>query len=958
MAATGDEKALEREVEKCTQLLHTLSLSTPHAAATTPPPPSTSTASTASNASTDATPAHAPSTPDSAVSILLRRANALRALDCLPSALADVRRALSLDASNADAQLAARALLQDATARESAHSPAGLLTTLSLASDAPQRRLDAAERLAALCAEESAAATVARAGGVDVVAACLVSLLSAPTVSPKHDSTPRLRTLLLRTLARLADAAQHQRPLLAHLSRGALDALLATLPPSDASLAIHVAAASTSHFSGAESDPPESAPAQRAVSRALVALLVADNPNADLAGAALAGLARCVANPAVARDIIASAEYSNWLALPASPVAFIRDAAPSVLAKLYATAGIASALASSSSTNPSTPKPPTPAQDPTPLAASTTLAHITALLDSPSPTTRLASLRALHAVAQASFPLATHSALSHDSALLDDIAALLDVEPPAFRTAAIEAAGELCRDAKARKAVATKMGEAVVTMYIADPAKAAAQAQARGKSGAKPGSAKPDPAVVSEYATLRAACALTLAKLAPDNPSIRDTLYRDAARLLAALRTTITSTSSTPRARADAVEALAYLSARGEHKDLVAADTPLLKAVLALCSDADAGPAAFGAVGVLANLAAYRPRMTPEQEQQRKLKELAKEADPLEMHAAEDDARVAARGVRLVKAGAVAAVVAAARRRDASAIMRTAVAEVVRDLVTDQKSARETRGVAVQQGAVPVLLSIAGGDETRVTPAGKEAARQALALVSVSVDPHLAFKGGRAVDVALAIVPLLRGDSELRQFEALLALTNLTSMEGDDGSSVRARVTDAGAHRDAETLQFSEHPLVRRASTELVCNMLNDPRVFESFAGSQSPERLKLLLALCSVDDDLQLMRAASGCLAILSSDPRACAMVAGQDRGILYVVELLDPAAGPELHHRAAEVLKNVAECGRRDWCEKIKAQGGVEALRKLVGGSTPKIVLETVLGALMALKKSGVMG
>ncbi|KAJ3339001.1 hypothetical protein HDU93_008824 [Gonapodya sp. JEL0774] len=937
---TVDEGELRSEVEACTKELNNISLA---------------------NQSRD--------TPDiTAGSIFLRRAEALRRLDLLADAFADVRRALALDKSNAEAQESARKLLLDVSAKESAHSPKGLLLALSVTSENPGRRLDTAERLAAMCSEESAAKVVAREGGVEIVADTLISLISggfgkagagkgdsatgstSSIQTSTEASTPHLRSLLLRTLARLAEFPTHQGPLLSHLARGALPALLSVLPDSASAIAIQVGSASVSHFKGEESDPANAKPAQKAVGVALIQVLAKESTSVDLARAALAGLARCLSNPSAARELLVSEEYPALLAIAASSSVLVRDAAPSVLAKLYATAGIPSALSSehdSPAPSSSAPRPQSSASQKTSedilgLIAGATIRHITSWLDSPQPSTRTQSLLSVRAVVQASLPLGCRVILAEG--FLDDVSELLEVETPEFRRVAVEVAGEVCRDPAGRKTIATKLGDAVLRMYLTDPEKAVSQ------QPTKKGKIAP---TVASLLALRSSAALTLAKLAPDSPNLRDQLYRDPSRLLAALKTTLTDSLAIVRAQSDAVEALAYFSVRPEHKDLVAGDETLLKAVFSLCTNVESGPATFGAVSVIGNLAAYRPRLTAEEQQARKLKEFAKEVEPLEMHPAEDDDKVAKRCTRLVKLGAIAAVMAAARRKDASAALRAAAAEIVRDLVTDQKSAKESRGLAVQQGAVPVLLSLAK-DEQRCTPNGRDGARQVLALLAVVVDPHLAFKSGRALEVASAVSFLLKGESELRQFEGLLALTNLTSMEGDEGHAVRERLTDLGIAKEAETLQFSEHPLVRRAATELLCNMVNHPAVFESFAGSSNKDRLKLLLALCTVDDT-QLVRAASGCIAILSSDPRACALIAAQERGIQYVVELLEPDMGAELHHRGAEILKNLADCGKKEWCERIEKEGGVDALRGLVKQGTPKPVLETAVAALMAFRRAG---
>ena len=58
--------------------------------------------------------------------------------------------------------------------------------------------------------------------------------------------------------------------------------------------------------------------------------------------------------------------------------------------------------------------------------------------------------------------------------------------------------------------------------------------------------------------------------------------------------------------------------------------------------------------------------------------------------------------------------------------------------------------------------------------------------------------------------------------------------------------------------------MIRRAATELMCNMMMYPRALEMFCQPRKTDRLKLILALCD-SEDYETRRAAMGIIATIS---------------------------------------------------------------------------------------------
>ena len=116
------------------------------------------------------------------------------------------------------------------------------------------------------------------------------------------------------------------------------------------------------------------------------------------------------------------------------------------------------------------------------------------------------------------------------------------------------------------------------------------------------------------------------------------------------------------------------------------------------------------------------------------------------------------------------------------------------------------------------------------------------------------------LEVVRPILRLLKIEhTALENFEALMALTNLASI----GESVRKRILRDGGFSSIEQYMFEEHPMLRRASIECLCNLVVQEEVVKYFTAEN--DRVKLLVLLCGEEDE-QLIKAALGTLAVLSS--------------------------------------------------------------------------------------------
>ncbi|CAK5264269.1 unnamed protein product [Mycena citricolor] len=369
----------------------------------------------------------------------------------------------------------------------------------------------------------------------------------------------------------------------------------------------------------------------------------------------------------------------------------------------------------------------------------------------------------------------------------------------------------------------------------------------------------------------------------------------------------------------DAVEGLAYLSVDPTVKDALSRDPVFLKHFFSLIPHRKAQnlpvepntTLLYGVLLTIANICAYRPRLTEEQAQIAKLKRMANTAKkPSETTDAssslDDDDIVKDRISRLVSAGVLEVFAGAVPGTDSIGI-RSAAGKALLSIVED----RENRGKVLQNGGAK-LLGIIIKKALDPSPADSKVKLevvdlepiQALAKLAITSSPVQVFgpNDGAIYDAIRPFSLMLQHPSStlLQKFEALMALTNLSSHSAETSSRI---ATAEGLLNAVELLLLEEHPLVRRASMELICNLISGSDVvYERYGGSENNTstraKLQIVLAMSDVED-LNTRLAASGALATITDSPSACAGLVDlqleRHRMLLILAQLVDPTACPE---------------------------------------------------------------
>jgi len=389
-----------------------------------------------------------------------------------------------------------------------------------------------------------------------------------------------------------------------------------------------------------------------------------------------------------------------------------------------------------------------------------------------------------------------------------------------------------------------------------------------------------------------------------------------------------------------AVEGLAYTSLQPKIKEEICENVKLLQKLCATLRERNS--AAFGCLTIISNLTAYLP---PQSEEQNKISHLRAYADSSKFvpeDPLDNDQHVSARCQRLLDQGIVPSLVAACKQPISRSNIVLAV-RILRNIAKEQKH----RAKMTQQGSIRLLLQL--HDRTaNVEQASAEAeliqreASHALARLLISVNPSHVFTSSLPPTSAVsALVSLLDNTSDITEqnrdllhvFEALLALTNLASMEEATARDLIIRT----AFDKVEDLLFSSITMIQRASVELICNLMASPNCVAKFAdGSKdSKRRLQILLALTDVED-VATRRAAGGAFAMLTEWDAAVAAVldAADGKGVKAVLGMCGDESEEVMHRGlvcALNIVSTPDESGKRG-AKMVRDAGGLECLKDIL--------------------------
>lgn len=218
---------------------------------------------------------------------------------------------------------------------------------------------------------------------------------------------------------------------------------------------------------------------------------------------------------------------------------------------------------------------------------------------------------------------------------------------------------------------------------------------------------------------------------------------------------------------------------------------------------------------------------------------------------------------------------------------------------------QSVRGTMIQQGVLTALIKLEK-DEANPTDIRKKivrSIRHCMAKMLVTTNPAL-LTSAQSMGAIKPLIQLVRevNSTDLQRFEALLSLTNLASM----GDSTKNKIVAESGLSTIKFAMFSDHPLVKKAATECLCNMVGNEKFMKVL---QNVEELRLWLALASdFEDNYECARAAAGCLAMATGDP-AVAKALIQIPKFKEQMDACLQSGSVEIIHRMMVVILNLLE-------------------------------------------------
>lgn len=436
---------------------------------------------------------------------------------------------------------------------------------------------------------------------------------------------------------------------------------------------------------------------------------------------------------------------------------------------------------------------------------------------------------------------------------------------------------------------------------------------------------------------------------------LASTGVEELAKMFSAFQLDSNNNEDGEKTKQHSIEGLAYATLRSPVKEEVSKNAALLKSLVQSLKDAPPmSPTTYGALSVLVNLTRYQPKLSEEEEKMSQLKAYANAAgkEALERDPLNDDAHVSARCSRVFDAGVTPILVTHSKNGSPASL------SLIVSIIQSLSFTPALRGKLAQQGAVTLLIT-AWTSLPESEAQARRTGAQALARILISTDPSLVFGGNRPVPVTSAIRPLVSilppdQTAETRDllpsFEALMALTNLASLQNSEIQKIIIR----SALPQIEDLLLSSNTHVGKAAVELICNLVASPEGMALYAdgSQQAKQRLHILVALAD-SDNAGTRSAAGGALAALTAHENVVRALLQRDRGIRIMLEMCADES-EDLRHRAAVVLLNVVgaeeplgEEGR----EAVAREGGVRLLTECAKQTRRGDVMEVVVQVLKIL-------
>jgi len=361
---------------------------------------------------------------------------------------------------------------------------------------------------------------------------------------------------------------------------------------------------------------------------------------------------------------------------------------------------------------------------------------------------------------------------------------------------------------------------------------------------------------------------------------------------------------------------LSFLTLDADVKEKLVDDEAAVKSLIELAKADKSQDCAYGVVTIFVNCtnSFEKKEIDPEMIE---LAKFAKHHIP-EEHELDDPDFIDKRIFQLANYGMTSALVALSKTESKN------LKELISRVLNAICKFSELRGLVVQQGGSKILCQMAVDG----TEKGMRNSAQALSRIGITQDPSIAFPGNRSCDIVRPLCNLLNIEySGIENFEALMALGNLAGMN----EPTRKRILKESDFVTAiENYMFEDHQMIRRAAVQAFCNLCISPLQVKRCEGKN--DKVKYAVLLCGDDEDMEVVKAASGGLAMLTAQSKKCCEKVFDS--IQWLECLLNLLANQdyEIVIRGVTVAKNLVTVGGEAIAEKVLATEVMEVLQALI--------------------------
>lgn len=267
----------------------------------------------------------------------------------------------------------------------------------------------------------------------------------------------------------------------------------------------------------------------------------------------------------------------------------------------------------------------------------------------------------------------------------------------------------------------------------------------------------------------------------------------------------------------------------------------------------------------------------------------------------DNDEQCAERIVKMVKAGVPRALIQLSEGSSDQSMEQIVLA------LNRMAKVQSIRGTMIQQGVLSALIRLEKNEKNPSDIRKKivRSIRHCMAKLLVTINPGL-LTSAQSMGSIKPLIQLVReiDSSDLQKFEALLSLTNLVSL----GDSTKNKVSSEKGIPALKYAMFSDHPQVKQAATECLCNMVGNDEFMKLL---RNFDELRLWLALASdYEEHYECARAAAGCIAMATGDPSVASALI-QISNFKERVDTCMSSGSLEIIHRMLVVVLNLVEHG-----------------------------------------------